>query len=147
MFGPQVKFRRGDQIKAMHRLDATLKVLDQDPEGNKEAIKAREDQLLPVYLQVAHEFADLHDRAGRMEAKGVIRKALEWKNSRKYFHSRLMRRLQEGARLLAELGFEGQFAIRQSRAYGMYCLGCISLHMFTVIVCVIHVSVYPILLM
>jgi len=91
----EVKFRRGDQIKAMHRLDATLKVLDQDPEGNKEAIKAREDQLLPVYLQVAHEFADLHDRAGRMEAKGVIRKALEWKNSRKYFHSRLMRRLQE----------------------------------------------------
>lgn len=91
----EVKYRRGDQIKTMHRLDPELMELDQDAEANKDAIKAREDQLLPVYLQVAHEFADLHDRAGRMEAKGVIRKALEWKNSRKFFHSRLMRRLQE----------------------------------------------------
>ena len=30
-----------------------------------------------------------------MEAKGVIRAAVEWKNARTYFHSRLMRRLQE----------------------------------------------------
>ena len=44
---------------------------------------------------MAHEFADLHDRAGRMEAKGVIRKALEWKNSRRFFHGRLVRRLTE----------------------------------------------------
>jgi len=91
----EVKYRKGDQIKAMHRLDPLLKELDADPEANKDAIQAREEQLLPVYLQIAHEFADLHDRAGRMEAKGVIRQAVEWKHARKYFHSRLMRRLQE----------------------------------------------------
>lgn len=27
-------------------------------------IKSREKALAPVYLQIAHEFADLHDRAG-----------------------------------------------------------------------------------
>jgi hypothetical protein len=47
-----VKFRKGDQLKTMHRLDTQLVALDKDPEANKEAIKAREEQLLPVYLQV-----------------------------------------------------------------------------------------------
>mmetsp|Transcript_29822 Transcript_29822/g.41220 ORF Transcript_29822/g.41220 Transcript_29822/m.41220 type:complete len:2214 (+) Transcript_29822:130-6771(+) len=91
----EVKFRRGDQIKTMHRLDPTLKELDQDPTANAVAITAREDALLPVYLQLAHEFADLHDRAGRMEAKGVIRRALQWKDTRRFFHDRLLRRLEE----------------------------------------------------
>ena len=44
---------------------------------------------------MAHEFADLHDRAGRMEAKGVIRSALQWKNARRFFHGRLVRRMAE----------------------------------------------------
>jgi len=91
----EVKFRKADQLKTMHRLDAQLVALDKDPVANKEAIKAREEQLLPVYLQVAHEFADLHDRAGRMEAKGVIRSALQWKNARRFFHGRLVRRMAE----------------------------------------------------
>ena len=53
----------------------------------------REANLLPMYTQVAHEFADLHDRSGRMKAKGVIRDVVEWKDARRYFHARLTRRL------------------------------------------------------
>lgn len=45
--------------------------------------------------QVAHEFADLHDRSGRMKAKGVVRDILEWKTSRSYFYWRVKRRLAE----------------------------------------------------
>lgn len=72
----------------MHRLDPELIELDAkfkvaEAANERDAIKlsiaAREKQLAPVYLQIAHEFADLHDRAGRMKAKGVISDALEWK--------------------------------------------------------------------
>ena len=49
--------------------------------------------LLPLYLQVAHEFADLHDRSGRMKAKGVIRDVVTWPKSREYFHYRIKRRI------------------------------------------------------
>ena len=63
------------------------------------AIKAkmteREQLLGPVYQQVALQFADLHDRAGRMEAKGTIRMPLQWKNARRFFYWRLRRRLSE----------------------------------------------------
>jgi acetyl-CoA carboxylase/biotin carboxylase 1 len=55
----------------------------------------REKQLLPVYNQVALQFADLHDRAGRMKAKGVIRDSIQWSESRRFFYWRLRRRLNE----------------------------------------------------
>lgn len=63
------------------RLDAQLKSTDSAAEREQinEQIAKRENQLAPVYLQIAHEFADLHDRAGRMKAKGVISDALSWK--------------------------------------------------------------------
>lgn len=35
-------------------------------------LKEREEQLLPIYHQVAVQFADLHDTPGRMLEKGVI---------------------------------------------------------------------------
>jgi acetyl-CoA carboxylase/biotin carboxylase 1 len=97
----EVKYRAGDQLKDMRRLDPELQqlcsALDQDPENAdlKAKIKQREDKLKPVYLNIAHEFADLHDRAGRMKAKGVIRDALEWESSREYFHWRIRRRVNE----------------------------------------------------
>jgi acetyl-CoA carboxylase/biotin carboxylase 1 len=90
----EVKFRDKDQKAAMHRLDPVLLELDQEPEENGEDISAREAQLLPMYTQVAHEFADLHDRSGRMLAKGVIRDVGEWESAREYFHARLKRRLK-----------------------------------------------------
>jgi len=101
----EVKFRQMEQIKLMHRLDDQLISLDQQLEAAlssemeaseiEAAIKAREESLKPLYTQIACEFADLHDRTGRMEAKGVIRKGLEWKNSRAFFYTRVKRRLLE----------------------------------------------------
>jgi len=97
----EVKYREGDQTKTMHRLDDQLMELcerlkaDPDNMEIQEQIKSREDKLKPIYLNIAHEFADLHDRAGRMKAKGVIRDALSWESSREYFHWRIRRRVQE----------------------------------------------------
>ena len=72
----------------MHQLDPLLQQLDvelenasagDDAEVITKQIKDRETMLMPLYLQVAHEFADLHDRSGRMKAKGVVRDVLSWK--------------------------------------------------------------------
>ena len=89
----EVKFRGVDQNKAMHRLDPVLQQLDadialcsmdSDAIVLQEKVRAREEALLPLYLQVAHEFADLHDRSGRMKAKGVVRDVVDWPRSREY---------------------------------------------------------------
>jgi len=103
----EVKYRAAQQIELMHRLDPELRELDESLRINESAevaasvadiqakIKAREQKLLPLYTQIACEFADLHDRTGRMQAKGVIRCALEWRRSREYFYWRVCRRLME----------------------------------------------------
>jgi acetyl-CoA carboxylase/biotin carboxylase 1 len=70
-------------------------------------ITARERVLLPLYTQVTHEFADLHDRAGRMYAKGCVRDVLDWRSSRLFFYWRIRRRRVEDAikdRLVAASG-------------------------------------------
>ncbi|KAJ9659094.1 acetyl-coenzyme-A carboxylase [Coniosporium apollinis] len=100
-----IKFRKDRQLETMARLDATygdLKRRLADPATPREEladIKARmtqrEHALLPVYAQISLQFADLHDRAGRMEAKGVIRKPLRWREARRFFYWRLRRRLNE----------------------------------------------------
>jgi acetyl-CoA carboxylase / biotin carboxylase 1 len=89
----EVKFRQKDQLATMHRIDTEMIELDKNPEVNKDAIKKRENTLMPMYTQVAHEFADLHDRSGRMFAKGVINGVVEWPKAREYFYNRLQRRL------------------------------------------------------
>eukprot|EP00612_Vaucheria_litorea_P002853 CAMPEP_0171460884 /NCGR_PEP_ID=MMETSP0945-20130129/5573_1 /TAXON_ID=109269 /ORGANISM="Vaucheria litorea, Strain CCMP2940" /LENGTH=2045 /DNA_ID=CAMNT_0011987159 /DNA_START=270 /DNA_END=6407 /DNA_ORIENTATION=+ len=100
----EVKFRGPDQKQKMYQLDPVLKSLVSELEGAKSAeaiseiklkIEDREKVLMPLYLQVAHEFADLHDRAGRMKAKGVVREVIDWKTSREYFYWRTKRRLAE----------------------------------------------------
>merc|ERR1712176_1057173 len=88
----EVKFRAPDQKKVMHRTDKRLQQLDEeletalpeDSEALQNEIKEREGNLLPYYGQVAVEFADLHDRAGRMVAKGVIRDSVKWPEARSY---------------------------------------------------------------
>lgn len=55
----------------------------------------REELLLPTYLQIALQYSDLHDRAGRMKAKDTIRMPLKWVQSRRFFYWRLRRRLNE----------------------------------------------------
>uniref|UniRef100_A0A7S1TGV2 Acetyl-CoA carboxylase n=2 Tax=Compsopogon caeruleus TaxID=31354 RepID=A0A7S1TGV2_9RHOD len=99
----EVKFRKKDQVNLMHRLDEALVALDRELVSAdateavriKSAIARREETLLPIYLQIAHEFADLHDRAGRMKAKGVIREQLQWKRARHFFYWRIRRRIAE----------------------------------------------------
>lgn len=100
----EVKFRLPDQLKIMHRLDSQLQLLDAELESTdldeaqqdiKEQITAREEMLKPVYLQAATEFADLHDKTGRMKAKGVIKSAVPWARSREFFYYRAKRRIVE----------------------------------------------------
>eukprot|EP00747_Dinoflagellata_sp_TGD_P161535 gnl/TRDRNA2_/TRDRNA2_178099_c0_seq2.p1 gnl/TRDRNA2_/TRDRNA2_178099_c0~~gnl/TRDRNA2_/TRDRNA2_178099_c0_seq2.p1 ORF type:complete len:1133 (-),score=269.82 gnl/TRDRNA2_/TRDRNA2_178099_c0_seq2:100-3261(-) len=102
----EVKYRKPDQIATAHRLDPVLKQLDgelstagstEESERIASDIAGRENVLQPVILQVAHEFADLHDRAGRMKAKDCIRDELQWKSARSYFYWRIRRRLSEDA--------------------------------------------------
>lgn len=100
-----IKYRRDKQLETMARLDPTYGELRrslEDPSRSKEELTdikvkmaAREELLLPVYLQIARQFADLHDRAGRMDAKNTIRQPLIWKNARRFFYWRLRRRLSE----------------------------------------------------
>lgn len=61
----------------------------------KASIKSRERALSQPYLSVAHEFADLHDRAGRMKAKGCIEEVLTWRSSRRFFYWRILKRQSE----------------------------------------------------
>jgi acetyl-CoA carboxylase/biotin carboxylase 1 len=98
----EVKFRKPDILQVMRRTDDELKTLeaeieacafDSDIPKLKEQIKNREDLLYPVYSQVATEFADAHDKTGRMKAKGVIKDAVEWSRSREFFYYAAKRRI------------------------------------------------------
>ena len=96
----EVKYRSQEQQVTMHRLDSQLIDLDEQmasgPTDSVQAeIKTREKALAPLYTQIAHEFADLHDRAGRMKAKGCISEVLEWRTAREYFYWRIRRRQAE----------------------------------------------------
>ena len=101
----EIKFRKPQLLSTMKRLDETYRNLKKsldDPtisEMQKQEIKihldAREQELLPIYSQIAIQFADLHDTPGRMKSKETIRKSLEWKDSRRFFYWRVRRRLHE----------------------------------------------------
>lgn len=99
-----IKFRARDMQAAAHRLDPVLRDLDAQLKGCtdmaeidqlKTRIRQRESVLATVYEQLAVQFADLHDTPGRMEAVGVIRRQVQWAESRSYFYWRLRRRLAE----------------------------------------------------
>ena len=99
-----VKYRTKDMLATMHRLDEKLKSLDAELQERvceierqeaMDAIKEREQALLPVYEQIAVQFCELHDTPGRMKAVGVIERAVEWKGARSYFYWRLRRKLAE----------------------------------------------------
>ncbi|KAF9288230.1 acetyl-coenzyme-A carboxylase [Mortierella alpina] len=101
----EIKFRKAQLLATMERLDDKYRALKAQYENpalvgtEREEIKTklteREQELLPVYQQLAIQFADLHDTAGRMKAKGTIREALDWTNARRYFYWRVRRRLAE----------------------------------------------------
>ncbi|KAL9247543.1 hypothetical protein vseg_020966 [Gypsophila vaccaria] len=103
----EIKFRTKELLECMGRLDEQLISLKAQLEQAKatdsyentvflqQQINAREKQLLPVYTQIATKFADLHDTALRMAAKGVVKEVLDWRNSRAFFYKRLYRRVVE----------------------------------------------------
>jgi acetyl-CoA carboxylase/biotin carboxylase 1 len=100
-----IKYRREKQLDTMARLDpeyASLRKQLADKSLSQEQISqvkvkatAREQLLLPVYMQISLQFADLHDRAGRMQAKDVIRSSLVWREARRFFYWRVRRRVNE----------------------------------------------------
>ena len=59
--------------------DQKLFCFDSSSNSFKE-IQRREEMLQPLYTQVACEYADLHDRAGRMKAVGAVRESLSEKS-------------------------------------------------------------------
>jgi len=100
-----IKYRDQDIINTAHRIDEGLMALDRnittarqsgmDTTSLEKEVKAREKMLYGVYQQLAVHFADLHDTPGRMQAKGVIRRQVNWTQSRSFFFWRLRRRLTE----------------------------------------------------
>ncbi|KIY63781.1 hypothetical protein CYLTODRAFT_493632 [Cylindrobasidium torrendii FP15055 ss-10] len=91
----EIKLRREKLLGLMERLDDEYRALkkdSKDPAKSQEeraaanvALERREQILTPSYKQIALLFADLHDRTGRMEAKGCA-KAAVWKESRRHFY-------------------------------------------------------------
>ncbi|AEO68716.1 8fb0fc73-c984-488e-985e-a91be0c08ac7 [Thermothielavioides terrestris] len=100
-----IKYKKDKQLETMARLDPLYKSLKQsmareglskeETDAIKKQMTEREQHLLPVYAQISLQFADLHDRAGRMKAKGVIRQVLEWREARRFFYWRVRRRINE----------------------------------------------------
>ncbi|XP_066492159.1 acetyl-CoA carboxylase 1 isoform X4 [Tiliqua scincoides] len=101
----EIKFRKKDLVKTMRRVDPIyvrlaerLGTPELSPTERKELetkLKEREEFLIPIYHQVAVQFADLHDTPGRMQEKGVITDILDWKTSRTFFYWRIRRLLLE----------------------------------------------------
>ncbi|NXH84692.1 ACAC carboxylase, partial [Edolisoma coerulescens] len=101
----EIRFRRKDLVKTMRRVDPVYTHLAErlgtpelSPADRKELeakLKEREEFLIPIYQQVAMQFADLHDTPGRMQEKGAITDVLDWKTSRTFFYWRLRRLLLE----------------------------------------------------
>lgn len=89
----EIKYRRQDLIKTIHRLDPLVQEFKEL--NDEKALADRIEKLLPVYRQVAVQFAEMHDKPTRMGEKGVIRGIVPWKHARGFFIQRLKRRLTE----------------------------------------------------
>jgi len=119
-----IKFRREKMLEVMARLDPEYSDLSKQLQSKdlcadaqsdlKVQLVEREKLLMPVYSQISLQFADLHDRTGRMKAKGTIRQALQWQNARRFFYWRLRRRLNEEHMLKRMLHLSPKLA-RQER--------------------------------
>ncbi|KAH9933498.1 acetyl CoA carboxylase [Fomitopsis serialis] len=91
----EIKMRRDKIIKLMERMDSTYAALKKDSaDASKspderataaDALAQRETVLQPTYKQIALLYADLHDRTGRMEAKGCA-SPMVWKDARRRFY-------------------------------------------------------------
>ncbi|KAI8854496.1 carboxyl transferase domain-containing protein [Chytridium lagenaria] len=101
----EIKFRRAQLIATAKRLDPKYGVLCEKLEDSSLLPNVRKELqaellqyeriILPIYQQIAVQIADLHDRPGRMEAKGLVSKVIPWQQSRRFFYWRLLRRISE----------------------------------------------------
>uniref|UniRef100_A0A0R3X0R7 Acetyl-CoA carboxylase n=1 Tax=Hydatigena taeniaeformis TaxID=6205 RepID=A0A0R3X0R7_HYDTA len=105
----EIKYRSADLIATMNRLDELCANLTAQVAAAKAAspqsfavvkelqdrLKQRQEYLMPIYQQVAHHFADLHDTPGRLVARGLVHGSVEWGSSRAFFFARLARRVLE----------------------------------------------------
>ncbi|EJD34911.1 hypothetical protein AURDEDRAFT_117527 [Auricularia subglabra TFB-10046 SS5] len=104
----EIKLRREKLLGLMDRLDpayAEFKRASTDKTKSAEErveatekLAAREQELQPAYKSLALLYADLHDRVGRMEAKGCAKRSV-WKESRRYFYWALRARLARSSAL------------------------------------------------
>lgn len=101
----EIKFRRPRILSLMERFSPDYRELkrrlsdDTIPPDARQNLKAEieklEEELMPVFHNVALEFADLHDRPGRMLGKNAISGVVHWHLSRRFFMWRLLRRIIE----------------------------------------------------
>lgn len=123
----EIKFRSEELQECMGRLDPELINLKAKLQGAKhengslsdsesllKSIEARKKQLLPLYTQIAVRFAELHDTSLRMAAKGVIKKVVDWEDSRSFFYKRLRRRISEDVLAKEIRGVSGKQFSHQS---------------------------------
>ncbi|KAF7770541.1 hypothetical protein Agabi119p4_6515 [Agaricus bisporus var. burnettii] len=104
----EIKLRRDKILRMMERLDSEYSMLvrqskdsaksDEERAAATAAIAQREQLLQPSYKQIALLYVDLHDRIGRMEAKGCAKPA-EWKNARRFFYWAVRARVARSAAL------------------------------------------------
>jgi len=124
----EIKYRDRDLLLTMHRLDSKLQQLSlalkgatkQEADGISREIAQRQVDLLPLYRQVAVEFAARHDTPGRMKAKGVISDIIPWANSRAFFYRRLRRRLSE-ERLRAAVAKASENSLTRQQVTSLLC--------------------------
>ncbi|XP_076277454.1 acetyl-CoA carboxylase isoform X2 [Lasioglossum baleicum] len=118
----EIKFRSKDLIKTMHRVDSVIiklkeKLSNADtPEARTEIesqISKREQDLEPMYRQVAVHFADLHDTPERMFEKNAIHDIVPWRKARRLLYWRLRRRLLEDEIKEEVLSMQPRFDVRQ----------------------------------
>lgn len=99
----EIKCRKPQLLATIERLHPEYKELKEEYSRSKPLndntletrIKEMENVLLPIYHQVATNFADLHDTPGRMLQKRVIERIVRWKDARRVFYWRLLRKLEE----------------------------------------------------
>ncbi|TFK29759.1 acetyl CoA carboxylase [Coprinopsis marcescibilis] len=104
----EIKMRRDRISGLMERLDSTYADLkktskdslksEQERATATKALAERETLLQPVYKQIALLYADLHDRTGRMEAKGCAKPTV-WKNARRHFYWALRAKIARSSAL------------------------------------------------
>jgi len=127
----EIKFRKPELLKAMHRMDKQLQWMSMNEANNvvrPEDIAARETELLPYYQPLGELFSDLHDRPERMLAKGVIKRIVQWPTCREVFYWRLRRRIVEDQKVIKAMEQDPSMSPKDALKRVHTMLGSADLH-------------------